>query len=172
MFEDAYSFNNGGSTDISLWRTDNLTTMVEMFRDASSFNQPIDSDGVTYWILSNVTDMTGTFRYAASFNQSLSGWNVSNVTLMGGMFYSATSFNQNLSSWNVINLTDATSMLDYAGISTSNYNSLLEGWDALVLQTNVPFGVQGLTYDKVPYDTYRTNIITNYSWTFVGDSQV
>ena len=172
MFESAGSFDNGGSSDISLWRTDSLTNMNRMFRQATSFNQPINSDGITYWILSNVTGMTFTFRQSTSFNQDLSNWDVTNVTSMAGMFLSATSFNQNLSTWNVVNLSSANAMLDYTAISTANYNSLLQGWDGLVLQSSVTFGVQGLTYNKIPYQTFRNNIITNYSWTFVGDSMI
>ena len=34
------------------------------------------------------------FRNASSFNQPLNNWNVSNVTVIGAMFCEASSFNQ------------------------------------------------------------------------------
>ena len=43
--------------------------------------------------MSKVTDMGYMFRDAWSFNQPLNDWNVSNVTNMGAMFSRARSFN-------------------------------------------------------------------------------
>jgi surface protein len=48
--------------------------------------------------------MSGMFRDAYSFNQPLNSWNTSNVTDMTFMFNSATAFNQDISSWQVYNL--------------------------------------------------------------------
>ena len=44
------------------------------------------------------------FRNARSFNQPLNNWNVSNVMYMGSMFDGAISFNQPLNNWNVSNV--------------------------------------------------------------------
>ena len=62
-----------------------------MFRDAISFNQPLEN-----WNVYNVTDMFIMFWGARSFNQPLNNWNVSKVTDMRYMFNSASSFNQPL----------------------------------------------------------------------------
>ena len=43
-----------------------------------------------------VTNMSDMFRYATSFNQPLNNWNVSNVKNMRRMFWFATSFNRPL----------------------------------------------------------------------------
>ena len=50
--------------------------------------------------------MRGMFKNATSFNQPLNNWNVSNVTNMTNMFYNAFSFNQPLNKWDVSNVTD------------------------------------------------------------------
>jgi surface protein len=171
MFYNSTSFDNGSSTDISLWRTNSLTNINYMFRGATSFNQPINSDGSTYWNLAGVTEMYDTFRQATSFNQDLSLWDVSNVNTFFRTFLSATTFNQDLSSWNVSNVTDATSMLDYTAISTQNYGRLLSDWRNLTLQSNVTFGVQGLTYAAGTPQDDRQYIIDTYSWTFIGDAK-
>ena len=52
--------------------------------------------------MSNVTSMEAMFKNAESFNQPLNNWNVSNVTNMEDMFYDAISFELPLhapSSW-------------------------------------------------------------------------
>ncbi|ATZ16804.1 hypothetical protein ELUMI_v1c00760 [Williamsoniiplasma luminosum] len=95
MFYGASAFNQ----DISMWNTQNITSMTGMFAFASSFNQDISS-----WDTSNVTSMQAMFFYASGFNKNISSWNTSNVTNMDNMFNSALSFNQNLSGWNVSNV--------------------------------------------------------------------
>ncbi len=52
-----------------------------MFRDASSFNQPLDR-----WNTSNVNYMARMFMGASRFNQCLVTWNVHNVVDMEEMF--------------------------------------------------------------------------------------
>ena len=70
-----------------------MTTMEDMFYNATNFNQPIGS-----WDTSNVINMSAMFA-SSSFNQPIGQWNVSNVSRMSSMFYRATVFNQNISSW-------------------------------------------------------------------------
>jgi surface protein len=105
---------------------------------------------------------------------NINQWNVSNVTDMSTMFYLCYSFDDNLSNWNVSNVTDMSTMLSSTIVSQSNYDSLLIGWDSLPsLQSSVTFGVNGLQYTSGgTADTARSNIITNYSWTFNGDTGV
>ena len=81
----------------------------QMFKNATSFNQPLNN-----WDVSNVTDMRRMFNGARSFNQPLNNWNVSNVTDMELMFYAAHSFNQPLNDWNVSNVTDMNFMFENA----------------------------------------------------------
>ena len=73
----------------------NVTYMVCMFQDCTTFNQPLYS-----WTVSNVTDMRSMFQYCRLFDQPLNSWNVSNVTYMEKMFEGCTSFNRILT-WNL-----------------------------------------------------------------------
>ena len=50
------------------WRVDNVTDMGGMFRDASSFNQPLSD-----WRVDKV-DMEHMFVNTSSFNQPLNDW--------------------------------------------------------------------------------------------------
>jgi hypothetical protein len=144
-----------------------------MFYNNTSFNQNIGS-----WVVSGVTNMNQMFSGAISFNNggnsSISGWNVSNVTNMGSMFLGATSFNQNLGGWNVTSLSagvgGATNMLDNCGMSISNYDNLLIGWSSLSLPLGISLGALGRQYTFGVSDTARSSIISNYSWTIVGDT--
>ena len=56
---------------------------------------------INNWDVSNVTDMHFLFKDESSFNQPLNKWDVSNVTYMRSMFDGAESFNQPLNNWNV-----------------------------------------------------------------------
>ena len=77
--------------EINNWDVSNVTDMALLFKDESSFNQPLNK-----WDVSNVTYMRSMFDGAESFNQPLNKWNVSKVRDMDAMFAFASSFNQPL----------------------------------------------------------------------------
>ena len=120
------SFNQ----DISNWDVSNVTNMWEMFSSASSFNQPIGN-----WDTSSVTNMSFMFAFARSFNQPIENWDVTNVINMSFMFYNADSFNQDIGNWDVSNLpgTGNTNFMIGVTLSAANYNNLLIGWAATML---------------------------------------
>ena len=194
MFQTAFDFNQ----DISGWDVSNLVNTSNMFTSATSFNQPLNSWNVSNitnmsgmfgsallfnqplsgWNVSNVTNMSNMFSNATVFNQPLNGWDVSNVTNMLAMFGSASAFNQDLGNWDVSSVTDMggllNGMLNNCGMNQTNYENTLIGWDSLPsLQINVGLGAFGRQYQIGSVaDTARTNIITNYTWTIVGDTAV
>jgi surface protein len=108
VFRGATAFNNGGSPSINNWDTSSVTTMFRMFDSATAFNQDIGS-----WDVSNVTNMQEMFDNATAFNNggsnSINSWNVSNVTNMGSMF-NQTSFNQYIGDWNTSSVTSMGTM--------------------------------------------------------------
>lgn len=96
----ARRFNND-EISYAMWNTSGCTSMNEMFRGASLFNQ-----NLSVWDVSSVTDTTNMFMSARSFNQDISTWDVSNVRKMFGMLFVANSFNQDISMWDVSSATD------------------------------------------------------------------
>ncbi len=135
-FVDADSFNQ----DISGWDVSNVTTMRQLFF-RSNFNQDISA-----WNVGKVEDMFRLFGANPNFNQDISGWDVSSVTNMSAAFEGSPSFNQNLSGWDVSSVTNMISMFDGSGLSTANYDAILNGWWALHNSADGPLQ-SGVTLD-------------------------
>ena len=154
-------FNLAGSAnpDTSSWNTSAVTNMAGMFRAAGSAKP--DTSG---WDTSAVTDMGAMFLGASSANPDTSGWDTSAVTSMRFMFQSATSFDRDIGSWDVTSLTDATDMFAGITLSTTNYDSLLVGWDAQALNMGVPFNGGLSKYCSAPAVLARANIIAEDNW--------
>ena len=182
MFRSASSFNQ----PLNNWNVSNVTNMFAIFSRASSFNQPLDNwdvssvtniDYMFYnpsnsssfnqplnnWDVSNVTSMAYMFYGASSFNQPLTNWDVSSVTSMGYMFYGASSFNQPLTNWNLVSVLFMNSMLDNSGLTTDNYDALLNSWSLQDVQQNVQFGAVGVNYCFNGSDA-RQSLIDNNGW--------
>jgi surface protein len=159
IFQNAYSFNQ----DLSSWNVSQVQDATNMFRDAITFNQDISG-----WNVISLTTTNRMFYNADTFNQDISSWDVSNVTDMELMFNSADSFNQNIGAWDVSNVTNMTSMFDNSGLSTLNYDALLNGWSLQTVQQGVTFGAAGLTY--CGGEEARQNLIVTYGWTINGDT--
>lgn len=98
--------------DVTRVCTSRLVQLNGMFREATQFNQNIQS-----WDTSSVTNMSAMFENASAFNQDISYWNTSNVTDMEIMFSGASAFNQDLSRWSVSRVINCSDALN----STSNW---------------------------------------------------
>ncbi len=176
MFEGATAFNQ----NIDNWDVSGVIGMGGMFAGATAFNQDISG-----WNVANVMDMTGMFAGATAFNQDISSWDVSSVAYMGpiedpmlppgypmeglGMFQGATSFDQDISMWDVSQVLSMDSMFDNAGLSTENYDALLEAWSALTLQSNVSFSAGSSMYCDA--EANRKKIITDFGWTIIDQGR-
>ena len=57
---------------------------------------------ISLWNTELITDMSELFINKYKFNDDISCWNVSSVTNMSGMFYFALLFNQPLNKWSLL----------------------------------------------------------------------
>ena len=154
-------FNNGTFATIRQWNTSKVTSFFNMFKNQPLFNQNLRTASVTVgastytaWDTSEATNMSYMFfnktgNAVSQFNQNIGNWNTAKVTDMTAMFYNAAAFSQNLNSWNVSLVTSFNSstvlnetFADGIGLSTADYNKLLEGWSSRPVLANktISFG--------------------------------
>jgi surface protein len=132
--------------------------MKELFYGAQKFN-----GNITGWNVSNVTNMWLMFASTPLFNQPIGNWNVSKVTNMNRMFARAQSFDQVISGWDVSQVINMNSMFYNAGLSTANYDALLNSWSNLTLQNNVDFHAGSSTYSCLSEDA-RDILVNTFNW--------
>jgi hypothetical protein len=87
------------------------------------------------------------------------------------MFKDAISFDRDIGSWDVTGLRIAINMFDGVTLSTSNYESLLIGWNAQQLQRGVPFDGGNSHYCSAEAAAARANMITSDSWYITDGGQ-
>ena len=178
MFDQASAFNS----DISNWDVRNVTNMRGMFKYATAFNQPLNlwnvssitnmsfmflgasefNGNISSWDVSSVTDIGDMFSEASVFNQDISNWDVGSVTAMRAVFYKASAFNQDISNWDVSSVTNMEGMFDRSGLSSTNYDALLNGWSQQTVQQSVILGADGISY--CDGESARQSLIDNYGW--------
>ena len=183
MFLNASNFNNGQDANINNWDVSNVSDMNSIFQN-SSFNQDIGN-----WDVSNVTNMRSTFQNSpfnqdisnwvtssltflretfaeTNFNQDISSWNTSSIFNMFRCFRNNSVFNQNLDTWNIEELLFADEMFLNGGLSTTNYDALLIGWEAQNVKNDVLFDAGNTQYTAgSAAETARAALIADHNWT-------
>lgn len=134
-FAGCTAFNNGGSSTISSWTFNGLSTVnvSGMFNGCPAFNQPVNwsikvssaqstfsgctvfNQNVGNWDMSACTTIGNMFTSCSAFNNGgssdINSWNTGSVTNMGSTFQQCTVFNQPIGSWNTSNVTYMAVML-------------------------------------------------------------
>jgi surface protein len=139
LFGGCTNFNSPG---VTTWNTATVQTMLQMFLNASAFNQPIGG-----WDTSAVTNLGQMFSGAAAFNQDISGWNMVNNTSLFQTFSNASSFNQPIGSWNTARVNSMNSLFSGATAFTQD----ISGWDIRKV-ANMNFMFSGSLWGTANYD--------------------
>lgn len=168
MFNNARAFNQ----DISTWDVSGVTSMGSMFNTAQSFNQDISA-----WNTGSVTSMQAMFNGASSFSQPIGTWNTSNVSNMSLMFRNNSTFNEDISGWSIASLTNASQFFTQGGLSTANYDALLDstsGWPSQsTIQNNTTLAMATSRYTGGSNAETGRNLLTGtYGWTITDGGPV
>lgn len=119
--------NQGVANDYIAWDTSKVLDMMDMFFEASSFNQYIGN-----WNTTAVINMASMFYNASSFNQNINtgrvtvgdsvytAWTVFNVSDMTSMFRQATSFNGDITSWSLSSVLPTNTVNMFRGAAAFN----------------------------------------------------
>jgi surface protein len=145
--------------------TPNLTeanSIFGVFAQCTNLNAP----SISNWDVSNVQQISAAFFGCSIFNQDLSSWDISSANSLGQMFSNASNFNQDLSSWDISNVNDMFNAFDGTGLSSKNYDKMLNSWALQSVQPNVEVGAQGIIYCDGA--GARASLIEN-GWNFVED---
>jgi len=162
---------NAHLMDVSGWNTANVTDMSQMFGGLKNINL-----GISNWDTGKVTNMKEMFASFAGTNPDVRKWNTSQVTNMNGMFIMVTSFDRDIGHWDVTSLhlavdgdsgyftgpNTAEWMFYGVTLSTANYDALLNGWDAQVLEPGIVFDGGNSQYCAVKA---RENMTSVAHWT-------
>jgi len=155
--------------DLSNWSLISATNLSSMLSSCTSYNNGGQPLNFSNYPVSNC-NFSSMFSSCPSFNQNLSSWNVSSATTMASMFEDATTFNQDLGAWDLTSLTTAANMFDSSGMSQTNYDATLDGWElpeAGTTPDGITLGASGVNYTTGLAS--RAALIADHSWTFVGD---
>ena len=85
---------------------------------------------------------------------------------MNQLFSARTDFNYDLSSWNISNVTNMYMIFHSSGLSTTNYDNILNGWSQQDVQPNVELGAGQSIYFCSSSDA-RMSLIENYNWNII-----
>ena len=157
------SFNNGGSSNISGWNPSSCINFNQLF-NGTPFNQPIGS-----WDTSSGKYFGYTF-HNSSFNQPIGGWNMGSAGSIGFMLAS-TPFDQDLGSWNVTGVYHAPNFMYGVTLSTSNYDSLLQGWAPQSVYNGVSINFGNSRYSAGSAASARATLVSK-GWTISDGGQV
>jgi len=170
-FQNATSFNQ----DISTWGTAAVTSMADMFYDASSFNNGgvVFASSAGQWDTRGVTDLSYMFEYDTAFNQDISSWNTSSVTTMAGMFRAATTYNNGgvgfnsvTANWSTLNVMNMSQMF----LGDPVFNQDISSWNtSQVTDMSTMFEYDtAFNNDGQPLSTTHGGWNTNRVQTFAG----
>ena len=147
----------GSTTKMAYWENSNGSFELIKFDDPIS---DVNLRGVVETWFSAPSPVENTYG-------SIEDWDVSNVTNMSQLFHPNTNFDMDLSNWDISNVTNMYMIFHSSGLSTTNYDNILNGWAQQDVQMNVELGAETINYCNAADS--RNYLMTNYGWN-IGDA--
>lgn len=138
----------------------NVTNMNSMMRDCNVI-QP----NTRNWNVSNVTNMQSFVRSSPLADLDVEIWNTSNLSLVTAAWFGATNSNPNLGSWNMGNISSFVDTFKLMGMSTDNYDLLLNNASGQTVQSGVQLDANLINYTTSVAGAAHTDLVTNDLWT-------
>lgn len=123
------------------------------------------------WDTSGIQRTDSAFQGATSFNTDIGDWDTSSMIRMDSMFREASSFDQDLGGWDITSLVRAPNLFLQAGLSQTNYDALLIGWESQDTNDSVSFHGGSARYSAGAAAEARQRLIDDHSWTINDGGQ-
>ena len=146
----------GSTTRMAYWKNDNGMFKLVKYDDPIS---NINIRNVVDTWFSSPTIVENAFGH-------ITNWDVSNVTNMSQLFHTRTDFNYDLSDWDISNVTNMSMIFHSSGLSTDNYDNILNGWSQQDVQPNVELGA-GSSINFCNSEDARQSLIDAHNWNVV-----
>lgn len=163
-----YSFDN--------WDFTGVDSLLGFLRDSNfrgSFNNTTTGD-VRLW---------NNFLYGCSnFNSTMNNCDMSSAEQSSLMLYNCDAYDQSMSDWDITLLNPTNFMLAATGLSPSNYDATLIGWEATLqaaypggvgypITANANFGGSQFTSGGAG-ETAKNSLVSNFGWTITDGGGV
>ncbi|NVJ89365.1 MAG: VCBS repeat-containing protein [Flavobacteriaceae bacterium] len=148
--------DSGSTINAAYWENNDGVFNLKKFNDPIS---DININTIVEFWFSSPTPVENTYG-------DISNWDVSSVTNMSQLFYNRTDFNFDLSNWDISNVTNMFMIFHSSGLTTANYDKILNGWSQQAVQSNVELGA-GPTINFCNSKDARMSLIENYNWNIV-----
>lgn len=156
MFQNNNNFNQEISASIqtfkgqtyNAWYLENVTSIDNMFYNATSFSKDIRN-----WYVNDVTTFSETFYNADGLAHSLAtqsvsldgvsytSWDIGTASF-NNMFYFSAFDGTGVDTWNVSNVTSFGShFMNGSGLTNGNYDNILVSWDKYLSGSSYPNGI-------------------------------
>ena len=150
-----------------------VTDLSAMFKECTALNSPAN---IGSWNTQEVTTMEEMFRGATAFNQLIGNWNVQKVVNMNSMFMDAATFNQSLGNWslNPFAVVTLTSFLTNSGLDCYYYSETLKGWagkSSLSPSVTLDAGNRKFSPSAKNARNFLVDDIDGWAWTIIDGGE-
>ena len=149
--------DSGSTINAAYWENNDGVFNLKKFNDPIS---DININTIVEFWFSSPTPVLNTYG-------DIKDWDVSNVTNMYQLFHPIIDFDEDISNWDISNVNNMFMIFQGSGLSTTNYDNILNGWAQQNVQLNVELGAGTINFCNS--GVARESLINNHNWNIVDD---